>query len=161
MKKLLVLAVLLLVSGCGVKPTPVVAAGPAPTLRNPADDGSGTDVVLYYVLNGRLTPVTRPRSLPASVESTLAMLMDGPSADERASGYTTELPRRTGAITLTHGAPPTITVPFPVQPLSGTGINQLVCTAFAALVATGGYTTDGTLAVVAPDVRLPYQTCQA
>ncbi|MGW4065017.1 hypothetical protein ACWEGE_42485 [Amycolatopsis sp. NPDC004747] len=161
MKKLVVLAVLLLVSACGIQPTPVVSAGPAPTLRDPASEGRGTDLILYFVLADRVTPVARPGTGVVGVESALTMLLEGPSADELAGGYTTALPRRSGAITSTPGPPATITVPFPLRPVTGAGINQLVCTAFAALAAQGGYTTDGTVAIAGPDVLLPYQTCQA
>jgi hypothetical protein len=160
-RKFLVFAVLLLVSACGVKPTPVVSAGPAPTLRDPASEGRGTDLILYFVLADRVTPVVRPSAGVVGIESALTMLMDGPSADERAGGYTTELPGWSGGITSTPGPPTTITVPFPLRPITGAGINQLVCTAFAALAAQGGYTVDGTIALVGPDIRLPYQTCQA
>ncbi|WP_103352393.1 hypothetical protein [Amycolatopsis sp. CA-128772] len=161
MKKLLVLAVLLLASACGIKPTPVLGAGPAPTLRNPVNDGSGTDVSLYFLHDGRVAPVTRPGSFPVTVESTLSMLMAGPSLEEKADGYTTELPRRPGGITVSPGPPATITFSSPIRPFTGAGINQLVCTAIAALAAQGGYAVDGTIAVSAPDVQLPYQTCQA
>jgi hypothetical protein len=160
-KKLAVLAVLLLVSGCGIQPTPVLQAGPAPTLRSPASDGRGTEPILYFVLADRVTPVVRPSAGVAGIESALALLMDGPSADEREGGYTTDLPRLSGAITSTPGPPTTITVPFPLRPITSAGINQLVCTAFAALAAQGGYTADGTVALAGPDVLLPYQTCQA
>jgi hypothetical protein len=160
-KKLAVLAVLLLVSACGVKPTPVVAAGPAPTLRTSASEGRGSDVILYFVIDDRVAPVARPGGWPVSVESTLTMLLDGPTADERAGGYTTGLPRWSGGITLTPGPPATINVPFPLRPLTGAGINQLVCTAFAALAAQGRYAVDGTIALAGPDFQLPYQTCQA
>lgn len=161
MKRLLVLAVLLLVSACGIKPTPVLEAGPAPTLRIPASEGRGTDLILYFVLADRVTPVVRPSAGVVGIESALTMLMDGPSVDERAGGYRTDLPRLSGAITSTPGPPTTITVPFPLKPITGAGINQLVCTAFAALAAQGGYTADGTVALAGPDVLLPYQTCQA
>ncbi|MEV5713987.1 hypothetical protein AB0L41_08820 [Amycolatopsis mediterranei] len=161
MKKLVVLAVLLLVSACGVKPTPVVAAGPAPTLRVPATDGRGTDLILYFVLDDRVAPVARSSDGVVGVEAALSMLLGGPSTDERADGYTTTLPRPSGAITVTPGSPATIGVPFPLRPLTGVGINQLVCTAFAALAAQGGYATGGTVALAGPDVLLPYQTCQA
>jgi len=160
-KKLVVFAVLLLVSACGIKPTPVLEAGPAPTLRSPATEGRGTDVILYFVLNDRLSPVSRPGGWPVSVEATMTMLLDGPSADELAGGYTTALPRQSGAITLTPGSPPVINVPFPLQPLSSAGINQLVCTAFAALATRGGYATEASIGLAGPDIRLPYQMCQA
>ncbi len=160
MKKLAVFAVLLLVSACGIQPTPVVPAGPAPTLRDPASEGRGTDLILYFVLADRVTPVARPGSGVVGVESALTMLLEGPAPDELAGGYTTELPRRSGTITATPGPPASITVPFALQPISGAGINQLVCTAVAALAGQGGY-TDGTIALAGPDIRLPYQICQA
>ena len=161
MKKLLLLAVLLLASGCGIKPTPVLAAGPAPTLRNPASDGRGTDVILYFVLDGRVAPVARQAGGLVGVEATLATLLDGPTTDERADGYRTALPARTGSITMTPGPPATITFSFALRPITALGINQLVCTAFAALAADGRYAVDGTIGIVGPDLQLPYQTCQA
>ncbi|WP_410640278.1 hypothetical protein [Amycolatopsis sp. lyj-346] len=161
MKKFAVFAVLLLVSACGIKPTPVVPAGPAPTLRSPASNGRGTDLILYFVLGDRVAPVARLSDGVVGVESALTRLLDGPSTDERADGYTTALPRGSGAITSTPGSPPTINVPFPLRPLAGVGINQLVCTAIATLATQGGYATDGTVGLAGPDIRLPYQTCQA
>jgi hypothetical protein len=160
-KRLAVLAALLLVSACGIKPTPVVPAGPAPTLRSPASEGRGSDVILYFVIDDRVVPVTRPGGWPVSVESTLTMLLDGPTPGERADGYTTELPRWSGGITMTPGSPATINVPFPLRPLTDAGVNQLVCTAFAALAGQGGYAADSTVALAGPDIRLPYQACQA
>ncbi|WP_206793585.1 hypothetical protein [Amycolatopsis sp. MtRt-6] len=160
MKKLAVCAVLLLVSACGVKPTPVIPAGPAPTLRSPATEGRGTDLVLYFVLADRVTPVVRPSAGVVGVESALTVLLDGPTAGERADGYGTALPRQSGTVTLTPGSPATINVPFPLRPLTGLGVNQLVCTAFAALATQGTTVVDSTIAVSGPDLRLPYQACQ-
>ncbi|MEV4056973.1 hypothetical protein AB0J55_37700 [Amycolatopsis sp. NPDC049688] len=161
MKKLLVLAVLLLVSSCGIKPTPVLGAGPAPTLRNPVNDGPGTDATLYFVRDGRLAPVSRPAGFPATVDGALAMLLAGPTSQEAADGYTTALPERSGALTVSSGPPVTINVSFSLRLITGTGINQLVCTASAALVVQGRNSADGGIALAGPDVRLPYQTCQA
>lgn len=161
MKKLLVLAVVLLVSACGVKPTGVVTAGPAPTLRNPGSPGRDAEVILYFVINGRPVPVTRPIGGAVGVEAALTMLLDGPTEAERSDGYVTALPRRAGSVTLEPGPPATITVSFPLKPIAGVGVNQLVCTAFAALAADGRHSVDGTIAVSGPDVQLPYQACQA
>jgi len=160
-KKLVVLAVLLLVSACGIKPTPVLGAGPAPTLRNPVNDGTATDVILYFLNHDQTVPVARPAVFPTRVEATLTMLLDGPSAEETSAGYTTALPRSLGTITMTPGPPATITVSFPLRSITGAGINQLVCTTVAALATQGGYATDGTVALAGSDVLLPYQTCQA
>lgn len=161
MKKLLVLAAVLLVSACGVKPTGVVAAGPAPTLRNPGNPGRDAEMVLYFVLDGRAAPVTRPIVDGRGAEAALSTLLDGPTEAERSDGYLTDLPRRAGSIGLVTGPPATITVSFPLKAVGALGVNQLVCTAFAALAAEGRYPTDGTLAVSGPDVQLPYQACQA
>ncbi|MEV6622271.1 hypothetical protein AB0M83_01960 [Amycolatopsis sp. NPDC051106] len=160
MKKLLILVVLLVVSACGIKPTGVVPAGPAPTLRNPGVSGRGADVILYFVIGGRVAPVSRSTGT-VGVENALSLLLAGPTPDEADDGYGTDLPRRSGPIVLSPGSPPAITVPFPLKPISGAGINQLVCTAFAALAAQGGYSTDGVISLSGTDVRLPYQACQA
>ncbi|MEU5263501.1 hypothetical protein [Amycolatopsis sp. NPDC021455] len=163
MRKLLVLAVVLLVSACGIKPTPVVSAGPAPTLRSPASDGQSTGVILYFLVDGRLTPVVRPANRTVTVEETLTMLLDGPTVDEHAEGYRTMLPVRTGPVTVTvsPGRPPTISLPFPLRPITGVALNQLACTASAALAVQGGSGVDGTVSFAGPDVLLPYQPCQA
>lgn len=161
MKKLFVLVVLLLVSACGVKPTGVVPAGPAPTLRNPGSSGRGTDVILYFVIDGRVAPVTRSTGSTVGVETALSMLLAGPTAGEADDGYVTTLPARTGPITLAPGPPAAITVPFALKPITAAGINQLVCTAFAALAAQSSYALEGTISLDGTDVQLPYQTCQA
>ncbi|WP_329044839.1 hypothetical protein OG738_26285 [Amycolatopsis sp. NBC_01488] len=161
MKKLFVLVALLLVSACGVKPTGAVPAGPAPTLRNPGAPGRGTDLILYFVIDGRVAPVTRSSGSTVGVEAALATLLAGPTTEEAADGYVTALPARSGPITLTPGPPAAITFPFALKPISGLGINQLTCTAFAALAAQTRYSVDGTISLSGTDVQLPYQTCQA
>ncbi|WP_370961811.1 hypothetical protein [Amycolatopsis sp. cg9] len=161
MKKLLVLAVLLLVSACGVKPTPVVGAGPAPTLRNPEGSARGAEVILYFVLDGRLTPVSRPITSSVGVNTTLSLLLSGPSYAEAADGYTTMLPAAGGEISLSPDPPPTITLPFPVQQLNPTAINQVVCTTFAALAAQSRYVIENSVSIAGTDTKLPAQTCQA
>jgi hypothetical protein len=159
-KKLFVLAVLLLVSACGVKPTPVVPAGPAPTLRNSSSSGRGTDVTLYFLLDGRVAPVTRPAGEAVGLGTALGMLLNGPSGAEAADGYTTMLPPETGPIVL-NGPPAVLTFSFPLKQLTAVAINQLVCTAFAALAAGGTYFIDGTVTLAGSDIQLPGQTCQA
>ncbi|MEV7040341.1 hypothetical protein [Amycolatopsis sp. NPDC051061] len=160
MKKLFVLVVLVLVSACGVKPTGVVSAGPAPTLRNPDGSGRGAEATLYFVIDGRVAPVTRSTG-SVGVETALSMLLAGPTAGEAADGYVTALPARSGPIVLAPGSPPAITFSFPLKPIGSVGINQLVCTAFAALAAQSSDAVDGTISLAGTDVQLPYQTCQA
>jgi hypothetical protein len=162
-KKLVVLAVLLLVvvSACGVKPTPVVPAGPAPTLRNPPSSGNSADVILYFVIDGQVAPVARPTGERTGVETALAMLLNGPTSAEAADGYGTTLPARTGPISQSPGPPTTITLPFPLEPLGTVSVNQLVCTAFAALAAQRTAFGEGTITLIGTDLQLPYRTCQA
>jgi hypothetical protein len=160
-KKLLVVAVLLLASACGVKPTPVVAAGPAPTLRSPGTEGGAREVILYFVRDGRLAPVTRQAATVAGAGTALSMLLDGPSGAESSDGYATMLPPRTGPISLDPGPPTVLTFAFPLKQLGAVARNQLLCTAFAALADENTYAVDGTITLVGTDVDLPGQTCQA
>ncbi|WIV53444.1 hypothetical protein [Amycolatopsis nalaikhensis] len=161
MKKLLVLAVLLVVSACGVKPTGVVSAGPAPTLRSPGGSGRGTDLILYFVIDGRVAPVTRPTGTAVGVSAALSILLSGPSSDEAAEGYATMLPPERGPVALSPGPPAMINVPFPLKPLPPLAVNQLVCTAFAALAAEGSYVVEGVITLSGTDTQLPSLTCQA
>ncbi|MEV8612524.1 hypothetical protein AB0383_32080 [Amycolatopsis sp. NPDC051373] len=58
MKKLVTaLAVLLLVSACGIQPTVVVPAGPAPTAVGPG--ARANQLTLYFLVDGQLAPVVR------------------------------------------------------------------------------------------------------
>lgn len=161
MKRLLALAVVLLVSACGIKPTGVVPAGPAPTLRNPASSGRGTDVILYFVIDGRATPVTRPNRGGADVGTALSMLLDGPSYAEQAEGFVTMLPAKGGQVGLSPGPRTVISVAFPVKQLNPTAVNQLVCTAQAALAVDSTLPAEGGITVAGSDAELPPQTCQA
>ena len=161
MKKLLVLAAVLLVSACGVKPTPVVAAGPAPTLRNPSADGRGGDLTLYFVLDGRVAPVTRSTGTVNGVTMALTALLDGPSSAESSDGYVTMLRPEAGPISLVPGPPTVINLSFPVKQLTPIATNQLVCTALAALAAEGSYVDGGAITLGGSDFQLPSQTCQA
>jgi hypothetical protein len=161
-KKVLVLVMMLLLIGaCGVKPTGAVPAGPAPTLRNPGSAGSGTDVILYFVIDGRVAPVTRPTGTQVSVSTALSMLLSGPSYEESADGYTTMLRPGSGPVDLSPGPPAVISFAFPLKQLTSVAINQLVCTAFAALAVDQRYVVDGTITLIGSDVQLPSQTCQA
>jgi hypothetical protein len=160
-KKLLVVALALLVSACGVKPTPVIQAGPAPTLRNAPNSGQGADIILYFVIDGRMTPVTRPASRSVGVDTALSLLLAGPTYAEAAAGYTTMLPRDSGSVGLAADSPRTIKVPFPVAPLNVLAVNQLVCTAFAAIAAENSMPVDNVIALAGTDTKLPPQTCQA
>ncbi|GAA4547189.1 hypothetical protein [Amycolatopsis samaneae] len=131
--KLGALAALLSVGACGVQPTEgAVPAGTAPFL--PATGTESDTLVLYFVLDGRVTSVTRPASGPVPVGKALSVLLRGPDFEARANGYGTELPWANGQIGSDDQDPRrmAISVPFPVRTLSANAVNQLTCTATTA-----------------------------
>ncbi|MGI5429420.1 hypothetical protein [Streptomyces sp. CA-179760] len=82
---LLVVAVLCGLTSCGIPATGVVeAGGPAggvvPTLR------------VYFVADGRLSPVPRRVVAPIGAASAVEVLLRGPTAEEQAFGLTSSLP---------------------------------------------------------------------
>ncbi|MDN3355141.1 hypothetical protein [Actinomadura sp. DC4] len=81
----LVLALLLL-CGCGVRPTGVVYAGDPPVATATASPQSQ----VFFLLNGVPTPVQRTAG-PADPQLVFDALLDGPTREERAKGLTTEL----------------------------------------------------------------------
>jgi hypothetical protein len=81
----LVLAVLLL-AGCGIRPTGVVYAGDAPV----ATASGSPQSQVFFLMRGVLTPVQRMAS-PADPQQVFDALLKGPTLDERARGMQTEL----------------------------------------------------------------------
>ncbi|HWO58899.1 MAG TPA: hypothetical protein VNO31_02495 [Umezawaea sp.] len=129
MRRTLALAALLLLTACGVRPSDVILGGPAPT---------ATSVVpVYWVSDGRVTPVLRPDFGPG-----LALLATGPTPTEAEQGYTTEVP----AATVFGTAGSTVTVSVDVTTLSTNAVDQIVCTAATGDVTlVGGGQTRGPL----------------
>ncbi|MGI5268163.1 GerMN domain-containing protein [Nonomuraea sp. CA-218870] len=120
---------LVAVTGCGVRPSDVIPAGDPPS----GPVASTTAITLFLVRNGRLSAVTRPgRRLPLA--QTLALLAAGPTADERARGLTTDIPRKAGPLSVS--AEPAghvvVTPSAPAGDLSTLAVEQIVCTAAAA-----------------------------
>jgi hypothetical protein len=119
-------AAVLLVAGCGVRPSGVILGGPAPTVASAAQ--------LYLVFGGRITPVLRPN--PPSADA-LTLLAAGPTTAERNQGYTTEVP--VGIALDATGS--TVAVSVDVTTLSPNAFDQIVCTASPGstpVVVTGG-----------------------
>ncbi|MFD7712013.1 hypothetical protein [Streptomyces sp. NPDC059786] len=134
---------LLALTACGIPETGVVEAGepgtgvvPAITAATPATEAPAdatVKIVLYFVRDGSLVPVTHVVPGPADPARAVQLLFYGPSARERADGLTTDLPGADAAPTLlTDGATVTVRLPEAVGELSETGIDQLACTAAAA-----------------------------
>ncbi len=131
------LAAATLVAACGVQPTGVVPAGPGPSIRATAGSAVMGGVTLYFVSDGRVVPVARPSEGFISPEGALMLLLKGPSEGEAAQGLTTFVPPELGRVEVYSGEPGTIVLPFTQRKLSDQAINQLVCTATAASMATG------------------------
>lgn len=129
------LALVLLVSGCGVQATGAVPMGPAPTHVTPgAPSGlNQADLVLFFVSDGRIQGVARPSGGQASVATVLALLQKGPTADETNRGLVTFLPRSTAPLSVEITDIVTIRLPFPVEGLPPLATSQLACTAVTAL----------------------------
>ncbi|MFJ8157085.1 hypothetical protein [Streptomyces sp. NPDC094468] len=88
------LAAGLTLAGCGVPPSGVIQAGPAASgiTRPDANPTTRSVVVLYFIHDGALRPYPRTVGSAADHRSVLAMLFDGPDAQESATA-TTMLPR--------------------------------------------------------------------
>ncbi|GAA2425360.1 hypothetical protein GCM10010191_42070 [Actinomadura vinacea] len=119
-------------AGCGVRPTGVVRAGPAP--RAAADPSNN---VIYLIRNGKLSPVARP-GVPGLPEFVLNQLVQGPTEAERRAGLRSEIP---GNVRLTYFRPvsdrrqPDVMVHGPAEHWSGKRLRwsrpaqaQLACT---------------------------------
>ncbi|GAA4513741.1 MULTISPECIES: hypothetical protein [Nonomuraea] len=123
--------VALAVAGCGVRPSDVIPAGDPPS----GGVAPTTTITLYLVRNGRLLAVTRPGpgGRPLLEADTLALLAAGPTARERARGFTTDVPSEAGPFSVT--AEPvghvTVTLSTPAGELSPLAVDQIVCTAGA------------------------------
>jgi hypothetical protein len=133
-RRFVALAALLTMTACGVQPTGVVGAGPAPGIpdaRTSLAEPNG--LILYFLLDGKLHAVARPSPTPESLGLALNELLNGPNDPERAGGATTLLPPFSTpvSVTGTTGSIPTVTVPFAVRRLPPLAISQLVCTAGA------------------------------
>ena len=79
--------VILLLAGCGVRPTGVVYAGDAPVATA---SGSAQSQVFLLSDGGIPTPVRRPAD-PTDPQRVFDALLSGPTREERARGLTTEL----------------------------------------------------------------------
>jgi hypothetical protein len=123
----------LLVTGCGVDSSGVISGLPAPsgrvrTPQGPAASIPGLlprDTVLYFVSHGTLTPVQRAGDQLSAAEK-LALLVAGPTDDERAQGFGSEVPA--GALTLELDPGPTVVSGTDVSKLSTMAVDQIVCT---------------------------------
>lgn len=132
---LALLAVLVLASGCGVRPSGVIPGENAPS--GPPNGNNGHTATVYFVLNGKVVPVVRTGVGDVAADRVRA-LERGPDEDERASGYTTELPPSFEPIAIGISD---AEIGVNVRELSPNAAAQIVCT----VVAAGGGGASGTV----------------
>jgi hypothetical protein len=81
-----VIAMLVPLGGCGVRPTGVVYAGDAPVATAPA----GPQAQVYFLIDGVPKPIPRAVN-PEDAQQVFDTLLAGPTANESAKGLSTEL----------------------------------------------------------------------
>ncbi|MEV0716035.1 PP2C family serine/threonine-protein phosphatase [Asanoa sp. NPDC050611] len=126
---LLVVPLVALLGGCGVRPSGVITGGPAPTAAV-----GGTRI--YLLSDGEPTLVLRGGK-PIEPTEVLRMLAAGPTDAERAQGFTTEVPSELAPAKIGFDAGSTlVSVSTDVGALSVLAVVQIVCTVQAMTVAT-------------------------
>ncbi|MGC5016807.1 hypothetical protein ACLQ2R_39085 [Streptosporangium sp. DT93] len=122
---------LVVVAGCGVRPSDAIDAGEPPS----GGVAPATTITVHLVRNGRLHAVTRPwpGGRPRFSADTLALLLAGPTARERARGITTDIPAGAGPFSVATRSPGHLVVALsvPAGELSALAVEQIVCTAAA------------------------------
>ncbi|QFU85589.1 hypothetical protein [Amycolatopsis sp. YIM 10] len=122
MRRALAVLLLCLLTACGVRPTDgPIPAGPGPAFpyRNQAE------MTLYFLLDGRIYPITRSTPGLASPESVLSALVGGPTPDEQKRGLYTQVPP--GAKVAFSGQLE-VFLPVPLSALPEAALSQLSCT---------------------------------
>lgn len=123
------LVLLLVVAGCGVRPTAVIGGAQAPS-------GDPDGALLFLVSDGTVVPVVRPtrpsrppgEGIPGGEPADpFALLAAGPTADERALGLTSEVPAEAVPTDVTPADNDGVTVrlPIDVTALSALAAEQL------------------------------------
>ncbi|MGA5276971.1 hypothetical protein ACPCKL_24980 [Streptomyces cellulosae] len=159
MRRLSAMALLLVLTGCGVPASDVIEAGaPARGIPGPAPTEAVAEPAtapLFFLTEGELTAYPRPAGDAADLTSLIRLLLEGPNEKERATSATTDLPRLSEApsVTLTDGATITVSLPNTSTPVSRTALLQLTCTIHYAATPfvppSGGHPSGGT-----PGLRL-------
>lgn len=119
-------ATIVVLAGCGVRPSGVISGVPAPS--GPVVPEASNSTKLYFLMGSQPTASQRQRTRtePADV---LALLAAGPDDDERAAGLTTQVPANAAPVSV-EGAPSgvTVTLGTDVSALSTVATEQIACT---------------------------------
>jgi hypothetical protein len=118
-------------TACGIQPSGIVALGPAPAAAVASPIGSldtsagSTQYLLFFYLDGQLSPVYRPTKNPVTESTVLQALVQGPNAAEQSKGYSTMLPAKLAATPRASGLLDAYSLS---QPLALHAKAQFICT---------------------------------
>ena len=130
MKRICVVAAVVLLAGCGVQPTGVSDGGAAPT-------GVAPGVTLYFVdEHDRLVPQLRETGFLGSIAEAMSLLLLGVGH----SDLRTEIAATEATRVVVTNAPGVVQlmVPVTIDDVTPLGIDQIVCTALGVHVQSGG-----------------------
>jgi len=118
-------------TGCGVQPSGVISGGDPPS----GAVAPTAAITLYLVKDGRLSAVTRRHEGHPLFPADKLALLAGPTPEERARGLTTEVPPGARPFSVTTERPGrlVVTLPMAARDLSARAVDQIVCTAAAAM----------------------------
>ncbi|HUQ58273.1 hypothetical protein [Lentzea sp.] len=122
-------------AACGVRPTPVLTGGEAPTV-------SSHELTVYLVSADGTDLVRRTRNYSGAVDTATAinLLVAGPTEEERKLGLVTEVPASSSRV---HAISNVIVLPEDMLKLSKMAQLQLYCTAVASRAKVEGVPTTG------------------
>ena len=130
MKRIWPVAAVVLLAGCGVRPSEVADGGEAPT-------GVAPGMTLYLVdAHEQLRPDLRRTGHLGSISDSLALLLSG-SAGSDLHTEIAPTPVTRVSVTPTTGVLQ-LSVPLTIGDVTPLGIDQIVCTALGAHVQAGG-----------------------
>ena len=130
MKRIWLLTLCLLVTGCGIAPSGVTQVGRAPT-------GLAPGVTLYFVdADNRLQPDLRPTDHLGTISEAMSLLLTGPGGSKLRTQITSDGAR----LVVVNTRPGLIQLMLPLAryEVTALGMDQLVCTALGVWVQSGG-----------------------
>ncbi|MEU7971316.1 hypothetical protein AB0B48_04685 [Micromonospora sp. NPDC049089] len=138
----------LVAAGCGVRPSTVITG-------RPPVSGSAQGAWLYLLARGELELVLRPVNTAPSPAAALSLLAAGPQANERAQGFTSDVPAGLDPVTVTAGTGRTgdltVRADIAARALSEQAVDQIICTTVAAAAQVSAATTNTTVTIVGSD----------
>jgi hypothetical protein len=123
LRQLGLLALILGLVGCGIRPT-----GPIPGLEAPNGPVENTLPALFWVSGGKIVAVSRPQGSVTGYD-VVALLAQGPTGEEQSHGLTTEVPFDAAPAVVERVANGLdVTISTDVSLLNQAAVQQIVCT---------------------------------